>query len=453
MIRREKIDKYETLAKAIEEKYSSSEMDCAISSDLLQETRDGMTAKFLEVVGMEKIREKQKHLEYITDITIIDSSINETGILTNLLNLNSLCLKSSCISNWNTVVDLLTQIPSLKILDLSENRISLPEMDLSQIGTLESLLLNNCGLDNWLDILRIAKLFPNLQTLSVKENNIIRLAESDPTVNFKNLKTLILNDNKISDFKEILKLSNLENLAELILINNKIEEIILPDCNYNEKLNIFPCLESLHIRDNPISDEMKSFNELDKLMQLRKISYISWSDKDNSGMTFAYVVGLIWDLQNFNRSELDKNKKNDAHYELWKRFAPEWIEVYDNAAEKLKFLNTHRVYEKLIEKYGSPEHLIIANKVKRATTIEVQFKNVANGKLYRKKLPLAMSIHTLYGLIYKLTNVGGYKMDSNSFKLYYVDAYNNNIKVYMDNLSKTLDFYSLHNGDTILIDY
>lgn len=44
-------------------------------------------------------------------------------------------------------------------------------------------------------------------------------------------------------------------------------------------------------------------------------------------------------------------------------------------------------------------------------------------------------------------------MDSNSFKLYYVDAYNNNIKVYMDNLSKTLDFYSLHNGDTILIDY
>jgi hypothetical protein len=307
-------------------------------------------------------------------------------------------------------------------------------------------------LDDWNDVLKIAQMFPDIQTLSLKENEITRILETEPGNAFTNLKCLILNDNPIKDFKEILKLGNLKELQELILINTQIEEILLPDCKFNEKLSIFPALESLHIRDNPITDEKQSFNELDKLPKLSKLSYLS-NEADKKDLSFTYAVGLIWNLKYFNRSLLDKNQKNDAHYDIWKRFAGEWFEASDNLEAMLKFNKEVRVYEKLIERYGNPESVIIANKRKRITTIEIQFKNVANGKLYRKKLPLQMSIHTLYGLIYKLTSLGGRSMDSNSFKLCYIDAYNNNIKVYLDNLSKTLDYYSLQNGDTILIDY
>jgi len=100
----------------------------------------------------------------------------------------------------------------------------------------------------------------------------------------------------------------------------------------------------------------------------------------------------------------------------------------------------------------APDQLILQQQRKRVTTIEVQFKNVTNGKMYRKKVPLAMTTHTLYGLIYKIAALHTSGMDLKSFRLYYIDAYNNNIKVYLDNLSKSLDYYSLSNGDVIYID-
>lgn len=314
---------------------------------------------------------------------------------------------------------------------------------------MDEILLNNCGLSNWSDLLHTAQLWPQIKGISVKENNIKQLVEADSSKIFRQLKVLYLNDNCIDNFEEIVKLGNIATLQEMILIKNQFPEIRLPECSAKEKVQLFLGMESLNIRGCVLLDEAKSFNELDKLLSLKKLSYVPLqADKYDETLTTA--VGLISCLQTFNRSALEKNQINDCRYEMWKQFAPLWMDAVDKPKLKEQFLKTHRVYEALMDKYGDPEQIIIVNKKKRATTIEVHFKSVADGKLYRKKLPIGMSIHTLYGLIYKLTNM--YR-NNNSFKLYYVDAYNNNIKVYLDNLSKTLDYYQIQNGDIIMIDY
>jgi len=304
-------------------------------------------------------------------------------------------------------------------------------------------------------VLAIARMCPALREFSIKQNDIKTLEDSLDA--FPKLETLILSDNSISDFEEILKLSNLPALKELLVNNNQLTSAQLPHCDFTDRLKIFKSLETLNLRHNPIADEASMFNELDKLPTLCRLSYMNQKiveSGDNAYMdAFLQAAGMIENLISFNRSEIDKTQRNNATYEMWKKFATEWMQAGAEGEPKLaEFCQSHRCYPRLVNKYGSPDQLILQQQRKRVTTIEVQFKNVTNGKMYRKKVPLAMTTHTLYGLIYKIAALHTSGMDLKSFRLYYIDAYNNNIKVYLDNLSKSLDYYSLSNGDVIYID-
>lgn len=453
LIRPEKIGKYETLAEAIHHRYLATAQESVVDVQLMQEAQDMLAAPFLEVVGMDKIRKRQGHMEYTNDITIVDSTINAAGVLTDLTRLTTLCLKSSCISDWKTISDILMQIPSLKTLDISDNRIMLPRSeDIPQLAksfhNLDAIIMNSCGFLNWNEVLHTSQLFPNIKTLSVKDNGFQKLQQANTTTIFMKLQTIILNGNPIVNFEELWKLGNIASLEELLCINTQLTSVKFPKCNYTERLSLFPALQSINLRDNMIVNELEMFNELDKLPCLTKVSY-------QTKESFESAVGMMEQLQYFNRSRVDKTQRNECRYEMWKKIGAiqEKLKTSDLIIPKPEvqddFNNNYRCYPKMFAQYGNPTPII---QQKRSTTIEVQFKNVIDGKMLRKKLPRALSIHTLYGLIYKIAALHTYKMDLHSFKLYYVDAYNNNIKVYMDNLSKTLDYYSLQNGDTILIE-
>lgn len=442
---------------AIKTRYSSSEGLSAVDDELLAETRDALQASFLKVVGMDKIRQKQANLKAVEEITCCNSTINSAGKLLDLENLQSLCVQSSCISNWKVVNDIVTQIPSLRSFDLSFNRLIPPDIgDEMKFENLKSLILDNCGMSEWNDVLAVAKLCPNLAEFSIKKNKIKTLNNSEEVM--KSIESLVLGDNSIEDFNEILKLGNLKNLKELMLNNNQIKSVKLPHCNFDERLKIFASLDTLNLRYNPIEDEIEMFNELDKLPSLIKFSYAKQKqvDDDESAYsdTFLQSVGMIEHLKSLNRSEIEKTQRNDAMYEMWKKFGSEYIKSLngENGNNLEDFYQSHRCYPRLVQKLGSPEQFILLQQKKRVTTIEVQFKNITDGKMYRKKVPLAMTTHTLYGLIYKIAALHSAGMDLKSFKLYYIDAYNNNIKVYLDNLSKSLDYYSLSNGDVIYIE-
>lgn len=58
-------------------------------------------------------------MKVLTHIVIPDSNVNAPGDLESLKNLRELVLSSSLIWNWQTVADIVKQIPSLNVLDLS----------------------------------------------------------------------------------------------------------------------------------------------------------------------------------------------------------------------------------------------------------------------------------------------------------------------------------------------
>lgn len=408
---------------------------------------------------MDKLRERQSKLKFMEEISICHSTINHAGTLPELTNLQILCLQSSCIGDWKIIDEIVKQLPSLKNLDLRSNRLKMPANDENfQFPNLDTLILNACGISNWNDVLTIARMCPNLREYSLKQNDIEHICENSAEA-FNNLEKLIISENLIEDFGEILKLKDVKKLKEILVNDNKIKEIKLPYCDHNERLkDIFKSLETLNLRHNQIENEIQMFNELDKLPALTRLSYINQKASEGNENEimgiFMMGVGMIGNLVAFNRSEIEKIHRNDAMYEMWKKFATEWMQAAGEGDQKIhEFYQSHRCYPRLLQKYGNPDQFILQPQRKRATTIEVEFKNVTNGKMYHKKVPLAMTVRSLVGLVYKIaalhTCTG---MDLKSIKLYYIDAYNNNIKVYLDNLSKSLDYYSLQNGDTIYID-
>lgn len=407
---------------------------------------------------MDKLRERQSKLKFTEDISICHSTINEAGRLPDLDALQTLCLQSTCIGNWKTVSDIVTQIPSLKNLDLRSNRLQLQPDENLQFPNLETLIMNACGISEWNEVLAIARMCPNLREYSLKQNDIREIGDNSVEA-FPKLEVLIISENLIEDFNEVLKLKDVPVLKELLVNDNKIKEVKLPNCDHNERLNdIFKTLESLNLRHNLIENEVQMFNELDKLPALTRLSYINQKaseGNENEIMDiFMMAVGMIENLVAFNRSEIEKIHRNDAMYEMWKKFASEWMQAGGEGDLKInEFYQSHRCYPRLLKKYGNPDQFILQPQLKRITTIEVQFKNVTNGKMYHKKVPLAMTVRSLVGLVYKIAALHTCPgMDLKSMKLYYIDAYNNNIKVYLDNPSKSLDYYSLQNGDTIYID-
>lgn len=104
----------------------------------------------------------------------------------------------------------------------------------------------------------------------------------------------------------------------------------------------------------------------------------------------------------------------------------------------------------LLPEYGSPEELMIRPEVKKTRAITVNLVDVESGRSLKKRMPLQMSLQTLQGLVIKLFQHGG-GGGGTLPALSYVDAEMNDINVMMDNMNKTLDYYSIRDGDTVLI--
>lgn len=102
--------------------------------------------------------------------------------------------------------------------------------------------------------------------------------------------------------------------------------------------------------------------------------------------------------------------------------------------------------------YGSPADLVVAApKVSNLITITIE--TIPPTKRISKRIPRKITVQTLQGIILKLyANICDEKSLS-SPTLFYVDATNSNIRVCMDNLSKNLDYYSIQDGDSVVVEW
>lgn len=352
MIRPGKVDDFETVEAAAKKKYLDTDPN-SFDKNLLKETQNFMHASVFEIVGMEKLARKQSKFEELFDISVAESSVNSAGDMSSFHVLSTLNLSSTLIWNWQTVGQILGQVPTLAYLNLSENRMQVPTAqeicDLEpSFRNLKKLNLRNCGLDNWDSVKKTAELFPNIEMLGLQDNDISQLTPVDCMTIFKNLKELHLHRTKLSNFSEILKLGNIKTLKSLFLMENNISEIVLPDCDPNEKLKIFPNLKILNLYFNPLKDSVQLFNEFDKLESLKNLNKSPEFDSGYEEM-FSLAAGLITGLEVINKVKLTRDQKKGGQIDVWKKFAANWIQCERDIFEREIFCRKVRAYEKLIE--------------------------------------------------------------------------------------------------------
>lgn len=409
-----------------------------------------MNAPLLEIVGMDKISKKQSHLGDLSDISVGNCNINHAGNLGQLKNIVCLDVSSTLIWNWRTIADIVRQLPSLRYLDLANNRLTLPtEEEIEKFkdifNNLEGINMRNCGY-TWSEILHVARLWPNIQSLSLQDNKLKHITKiSNQKAAFKNLQMLDLQGNDLEDFDDILNLGYIRTLRELHLAGNQFKRIKFSECLYDEKVPLFPALLSLNIRDNPIVDEFECFNELDKLTSLQNIHVSPTSQADFENMAVR-AVALITSLKALNKRIISDSDRRNSEIDLWKQFAIKWIDIKDKPQERLEFLNQCRAYVTLVKRFGCPELEMVQPVKKQSTLVKIKLVDCRTGKVLEKKLPYKMSMQALYGLVGKLFS------NTDDAMIFGIDNEHTDIKIPLENSSKTLDFFSIKDGDTILIE-
>lgn len=203
--------------------------------------------------------------------------------------------------------------------------------------------------------MHIAQLWPDIEQISIAENSISFLQQPDTTKIFRKLKFLDIKGNPLNYFSEVIKLGNIKTLQTLYCIGTHIETIQLPECDWNEYVDIFPSLEELNLNDNHLINQEMIFNELDKLAALSNLS-ITISDNIGYEETFTCAIGHIANLTVLNKKSINATERRGAEYDIWKRFSVEWVKSNGNNELRTKLLRRCRVYPKLIEsKYKQPQ--------------------------------------------------------------------------------------------------
>lgn len=354
MIRPGRVAQRVSLRHAIENKYIHT-ADQALDERLLAETQRKLHASIFEIVGMDKVREKMSHWDGLHVISVEGMNVYMAGILTQLTQLTELHLTGSLIAEWGTVADILRQVPTIQLLDLSQNRLQPPsEQQIADwqphFDRLQAINLRNCALAEWPAVLRIARLWPNVRKVSVQENGLVELEPApDAAECFRLLETLDLSENRIVDFQQIINLGRLSTLRSLNVAENRLADVRLPDCGPDEFVDLFAGLVEINLRENPIADDCDAFNELDKLYGLQTLMYTNEGRCGFEAM-FSNSVARLSRLHQLNGMPLVAADRRGAEYDLWKAQGAAWMQMAGDAAAQREWGKRFRSYHRLVER-------------------------------------------------------------------------------------------------------
>ncbi|XP_034109804.1 tubulin-specific chaperone E [Drosophila nasuta] len=427
--------------------YDSSNVDVS----LIREAQASVQASLFEVVGMDKIARKQSKFEQLSEVSVDETPVNAAGYLKDLTQLTTLNVSHTLIWNWQIVASITEQLPMLNNLNLSSNRLVLPtEAEISKLEPafrqLRHINLRNCGFTDWKDVMQTALLWPDIESLGLQENSLSQLLEVDCNRIFRQLRELDLHRTKLMDFDQVCKLGNIATLRLLNLMENGIEQLQLPDCEPHSKLNLFVAMEQLNLLHNPIWNEAEAFNELDKLPQLKRIN-MSPHLKSNFDEMFSKAVASIGGLQFVNKAKVTAEERRGAEYDIWKKHAVDWLQASKLGADALReFYKKHRTYLMIVNKYGSPADFVPRIQTKQSNLIKVRIQHQPSGEIWEKKVPRMITVQTLQGLVMKR-----FRLSGDTPQLCYVDAKHPELVVPLENNAKTLDFYSVQEHDTVLV--
>ncbi|KAG6438752.1 hypothetical protein O3G_MSEX000194, partial [Manduca sexta] len=167
---------------------------------VINEWKREMGAPFIEMVGFEKIHQKQK-FDRLLEVCVHDQNVAKAGDVASLCpNVRSLDVSCNLFSNWREVIQLSAQLPDLRELDVRIQKIPSPGVTLRSLTILR---LDGNPIDSWREVMNLGQL-RNLQTLSLNECLIEEIRFNDKPGGqkvdvFENLEVLFLSRNRIND--------------------------------------------------------------------------------------------------------------------------------------------------------------------------------------------------------------------------------------------------------------
>jgi len=429
---------FRTIGTAILEKYADrTEQD---TSELYVPTVRNMR-KEIELVGTEKIQQKQENLEALKEIDLQEYLVKEIdqGFGRAIVSCQKLLLDRNLLCGWNQVVMVLEELPGLHTLSLGNNRLELP-LQTSFTHPLKVLVLNCMDL-KWEELMGVFPCFPELEELHLFRNNcnVLHLIPE----HFPNLKLLNLEDNKISSWEMVAQnCAQLPSLEKLILNSNNLEHIY-----YTEG---FPKLEAISVEKNNLKD-WRTVEELEKFPARIKELRISGNPELQNNLQVSLfrfmIIARIGELTTLNGSIVRPQERIDSErYFLRSNF---------NNPEATQ----SQRWKDLVEKHGDPSEIAgrvvsqqenLENQTVSSGTVEVLLRSLARasaGKEVKKNLPLSMNVGALKGLCSKL-----FSIPVPEIKLTYRESKDVIMPETLDDNLKDLDYYMLKDGAEVWIE-
>uniref|UniRef100_A0A7N4NY88 Tubulin-specific chaperone E n=1 Tax=Sarcophilus harrisii TaxID=9305 RepID=A0A7N4NY88_SARHA len=340
----------------------------------------------------------------------------------------------------------------------SENKLKFPYDSPSPSFTfsaLKVLVLNRTGI-TWTEVLWCAKGWPVLEELYLASNDII--ISERPTDTLQTLKLLDLSNNQPIDGDQLFQIAYLPRLEQLILSDNRISALHFPDAGIGCKTSMFPSLQYLVINGNQIS-QWSSINELDKLQSLQSLSCtqnpLTGGNKEPQTIR-QVIIAKIGQLKILNKCEILPEERRGAELDYRKTFGNEWKKAGghqdpDKNKPNNEFITAHPRYQLLCLKYGAPEDgelkpqqpFMLKNQL---LTLTIKCLNQPDQKALVKQLPESMTIQKVKGLLSRLLKVPGSEL-----RLSYESPKMEGREFELENDQQPLQFYSVENGDCILV--
>uniref|UniRef100_A0A8C7YWW7 Tubulin-specific chaperone E n=1 Tax=Oryzias sinensis TaxID=183150 RepID=A0A8C7YWW7_9TELE len=314
-------------------------------------------------------------------------------------------------------------------------------------GEIRTTLYNVCWLDlsgtllsRWEDVAAITEQLDKLEGLQLHRNRLT--LPSEPSVHsqaFCNLKTLALNQCQLT-WPQILKCATMwPQLEELILEANDITEL------QRNKLILMTSLFNF---------QWFVVDELAKLSSLVRFSCQGnrlLSKDGNPNTARQMVIAKLEQLVFLNNCTIISDERRGAELDYIKMFGEEWLKAGGPGQPNADFIKQHPCYQKLIDKYGAPDEselkkpqpFALKNQLIKITFL---FPNDPDRKPIEKKLPASMDVQKVKGLLHRML-----KVPAADLKLSYKTSKKAGVEFDIDNDQKTLQFFSVEDGDRVLV--
>ncbi|XP_043197939.1 tubulin-specific chaperone E-like isoform X3 [Amphibalanus amphitrite] len=460
MVRPRKLARPVQCAQAVVDRYGAIlDTDSTVDRQELDALQQDINARFVQVIGLTKLNKKQSKLDQLKNVYLRDSCVagDSSQLLGQLCpNIEELDLAENLLSSWAAVAEITRQLPKLRILNISENRLAEPDAALRPAFASLQILMANRQRYTWEEVLQCAPMWPDVRRLTLVTNRIRSLAPPPPEV-FQQLDSLDLDSNPIGNWAEVMKLASLPKLRDLGLANTGLRRLEVPE----QSDALFPALQAIVLDSNQI-DEWSSVSALDRLPALVDVTLrnnpVTAIEKPET--TRELIIARVSKLQVLNRTEVTREERRWAELDYLRRFGPAWREAGGRlpAAERgdawRAFLQTHPRYPAICDAWGAPEdsELKITSDTISANMVSVRLVLLTReGEQLRdleRRLPLTMRLSKLKVLVNKLFR-GNIKQLELSYRS---PGQDESREIAMDR-DRDLRFFGVEEGDLIIARY